>query len=65
MRESNNKTAMHGTAAAHAKVIRADGRIEHHTSFSRPRPWWNLRGWLWLAARWWEYRGWARKDSHG
>jgi hypothetical protein len=45
------------------KVIRANGDIEHHTSFSRPRPFWNLKAWRWLAARYFEYRKMAKNDG--
>ena len=54
---------MHGTSAAHAKVIRADGRVEHYSSFSKPSPWWNMRGWLWLIARRYEYRQMRKADG--
>jgi hypothetical protein len=57
------RASVRGTAAAHAKVIRADGRIEHYSSFSRPRPWWNIPGWLWLAARWLEYKRMEKADG--
>lgn len=59
-----NRSAGLGSAASmHAKVTRADGTIEHHTSFSRPRPWWNVRGWLWIMARKREYRSWEKADG--
>jgi len=54
---------MNGVASAHIKVIRADGTVEHHSSFSRPPHWWNVRLWWWLAKRWLEYRQMEKSDG--
>lgn len=62
-RQEQAGVAMHGTTAAHMKIIRANGTVEHRTSFSRPRPFYNLRGWRWLIARWLEYRRWEKADG--
>jgi len=57
------RAAMPGAAAAHIRVLRADGTIEHYSSFSRPQQWWNLRLWWWLGQRWLEYRQMEKADA--
>lgn len=59
----DGRAAVHGTTACHMKITRANGTVEHRSSYSRPRPWWNVRGWLWLVARWYEYRQMGKSDG--
>jgi hypothetical protein len=63
MRTNESKARTHGAAACHMKVTRTDGRVEHRTSFNRPRPFWSLTGWRWLACRYLEYRRWEKTDG--
>ncbi|UTI65620.1 hypothetical protein NBH00_05265 [Paraconexibacter antarcticus] len=54
---------LHGASACHMRVVRADGRVEHYSHFSRPRPVYNLRAWLWLVARFLEYKQMEKNDA--
>lgn len=59
----NRNVSVHGASAAHARVVRKDGRVEHYSSFSRPTPVWNFKGWLWLAQRRIEYKRMEKADG--
>lgn len=61
--ERKSAAALRGTTALHMRIQRADGTVEHRSSFNRPRPWWNIRGWIWLAARRREYRQMEKADG--